>query len=297
MTKANLTLSYTDGRSSTIGIAAVNEVLRAVGVRASQTPVPAEAYPILEASKTRAISEDEQAELISKFSLDRNGLLAQIQLAGRTPEVRDGGNLNTSEHNVAPYPKVYDMQAMDEAGRKFVLGRFGRLHVNTADEGGVGIDEVMTVVSGGPMMWFFRLPDGVIVKLSVPAVEIGDQAWRLSYPGKRPTARSWTRSMASLWRTHTAPRNSSYATSPRAPKAQRRWAPIRGLTLAATRPGCSTTSRHELIVHLVNRATGALRAARDSQLSDQPWLPETSNFETPCFAFHRLITARLGEAG
>lgn len=186
MTKANLTLSYTDGRPSTIGIAAVNRVLRAAGVRVSQTPVPAEAYPILEASKTRDISEDEQAELISKFSLDRNGLLEQIQLAGHTPEVRDGGNLNTSEHNVAPYPKVYDMQAVKEVDRKVVLARFGRLHVNTADEGGIGIDEVMTVVSGGPLTWFFRLPDGIVAKLSVPSVEIGDQAWRLSYPGKRP---------------------------------------------------------------------------------------------------------------
>ncbi|KAM3521836.1 hypothetical protein MY4038_008866 [Beauveria bassiana] len=182
---ADLKLSYLDGRPSTIGITAVNEILRTVGVRASQVPVPTEAYPILEASKTRAISEDEQAKLISLFSLSRKNLLAQIQLAGRTPEVHDGGNLNTSEHDVAPYPKVYDMQAMDEASKQFVLKRFGRLHVNTTDQG-VGIDEVMTVVTGGPMTWFYRLPDGVVVKLSVPAVEIGAQAWRISYPGKRP---------------------------------------------------------------------------------------------------------------
>lgn len=54
-------------------------------------------------------------------------------------------------------------------------------------------------------------------------------------------------------------------------------------------------SRHELIVHLANTATGIMRAAGDSQLSDQPWLPETSNLEPPCFAFHGLITARLDE--
>ncbi|KAM3537712.1 hypothetical protein ARSEF1564_009373, partial [Beauveria bassiana] len=77
---------YFDGRPSIIGIAAVNEILRTVGVRAGQVPVPTEAYPILEASKTRAISEDEQAKLISLFSLSRKDLLAQIQLAGRTPE-------------------------------------------------------------------------------------------------------------------------------------------------------------------------------------------------------------------
>ncbi|WP_329382727.1 hypothetical protein [Streptomyces sp. NBC_01716] len=185
MTKADLTLSYIDGRPSTIGIEAVNEVLRTVGVHAGQTPVPDRALPILEVSKTRALSEDEQAELISMFSQHRSDLLAHIQLAGRTPEAPDGGHLNTSEHGVAPYPKVYDMQAMDDDAKHFVQARFGRLHVNTTD-GGVGIDEVMTVVSGGPMTWFYRLPDGVVVKLSVPAVETGDLAWRISYPGKRP---------------------------------------------------------------------------------------------------------------
>ncbi|KID82332.1 toxin cluster protein 2 [Metarhizium guizhouense ARSEF 977] len=185
MTKADLTLSYTDGRPPTIGIKAVNEVLRTVGVHASRTPSPPEARPILEASKTRALSEDEQAQLISMFSLHRSDLLAQIQLAGRTPEVHDGGHLNTSEHGVAPYPKVYDMQAMDQDAKHLVQARFGRLHVNTTDKG-VGIDEVMTVVSGGPMTWFYQLPDGVVVKLSVPVVETGGPAWRLSYPGKRP---------------------------------------------------------------------------------------------------------------
>lgn len=92
MTKADLTLSYIDGRPSTVGIKAVNEVLRTVGVHASRTPSPPEARPILEASKTRALSEDEQAQL----------------------------------------------------------------------------------------------PDGAVVKLSVPVVETGGPAWRLSYPGKRP---------------------------------------------------------------------------------------------------------------
>ncbi|MFI1213517.1 hypothetical protein ACH4UV_38785 [Streptomyces sp. NPDC020802] len=188
MTEADpgtLKLSYTDGRPATTGVEAVNEVLRTVGVHISQVPVPADAHPILEASRVRALTDDENAELISLFSLHRGDLLAHIQLAGRTPETLRGGFLNTSEHGVAPYPKVYDMKTMDTAARHFVQARFGRLHVNSADHG-VGIDEVMTVVSGGPMTWFYRLPDGVVAKLSVGAVEIGDPAWRISYPGIRP---------------------------------------------------------------------------------------------------------------
>ncbi|MEW2395477.1 hypothetical protein [Streptomyces sp. NPDC046862] len=180
-----LELSYSDGRPATIGVGAVNQVLSTVGVHASQVPVPSEAQPILEASRIRALSEAEQAELISLFSLEREKLLEHVELAGRTPEVHRGGFLNPSEHEVPPYPKVYDMKAMDTAARHAVQARFGRLHVNTTDDG-VGIDEVMTVVSGGPMTWFYRLPDGVVAKLSVGAVEIGDPAWRISYPGIRP---------------------------------------------------------------------------------------------------------------
>ncbi|MCZ0990947.1 hypothetical protein [Streptomyces diastatochromogenes] len=187
MTKPDqgLKLSYTDGRPATIGVEAVNQVLRTVGVRVSRIPVPAEAHPILEASKARALSEEESAELISLFSLHRGRLLEQIELAGRKPEAHRGGYLNTSEVGVPPYPKVYDMKTMDADARHAVQERFGKLHVNSSDHG-VGIDEVMTVVSGGPWTWFYRLTDGVVAKLSVGAVEIGDPAWRLSYPGLRP---------------------------------------------------------------------------------------------------------------
>ncbi|MFI5800564.1 hypothetical protein [Streptomyces sp. NPDC051677] len=180
-----LRLSYSDARPATIGVEAVNQVLSAVGVHAGQVPVPAEAQPILEASRIRALREAEQAELISLFSLGREELLEHVELAGRTPEAPRGGFLNTSEHDVPPYPKVYDLKAMDTAARHAVQARFGRLHVNTSADG-VGIDEVMTVVSGGPMTWFYRLPDGVIAKLSVGAVDIGVPAWRISYPGIRP---------------------------------------------------------------------------------------------------------------
>lgn len=195
MTITDLSLAYRDGRPSTVGIEPVNAVLRSVGVRATRTPVPADAHPILEASRTRALSEDEQAELISMFGLHRDGLLAHVQLAGPTPEVRGGGRLNTSEHGLAPYPKVYDMQTMDEDARHVVQERLGRLHVNSTDEG-VSIDEVMTGVSGGLMTWFYRLTDGVVAKLSVPAVETGEAAGRISYPARVLMARSWTPSTA-----------------------------------------------------------------------------------------------------
>lgn len=175
-------LQFSDGRPDVEGIESVNYILRGVGVRASTVPIPEESRPILKASLTRAISEDEQNQLISSFNLNRADLLEQIRLAGRTPEMPRGGYLGTREGDTAPYPKVYDMKALTPEMRNGVLNRYGRLHVNTADNG-VGIDEVMTVVSGGPFTWMFVLPDGVLARLTVHTIEPDGPAVRLSYPG------------------------------------------------------------------------------------------------------------------
>lgn len=175
-------LQFSDGRSNVTGIENVNSVLRSVGVRASTLPVPETAKPILEASQTRAISEAEQRKLISIFNLHRGELLEQIELAGRTPVAPRGGYLSTTELETPPYPKVYDMKALTPQVRKEVLNKYGRLHVNTSDNG-MGIDEVMTVISGGPFTWVFVLPDGVLARLTVDRVGLNDPAVRLSYPG------------------------------------------------------------------------------------------------------------------
>ena len=159
--KQDLKLSHSDGKPDAIGLDAVNQVLRTVGVHISQVPIPTAAHPILKASQEQAIPEQHHAELISTFNLDREQLLKHIELAGREPATDRGGLLSTSEHGVAPYPKVYDMKAMDSAARNATLRRFGRLHVNSTDDG-LGIDDVMTVVSGDPLTWFFHLADGVV---------------------------------------------------------------------------------------------------------------------------------------
>ncbi len=184
-TEGTLTLAYSDGRSVTSGVDNINAVLRAVGVRVSTLPLPEAALPILEASQTRAVTQEESDELISYFSLHRGELLDQISKAGRKPEAHRGGFLSTSEVDVAPYPKVYDMRAMTPKVVAWVQDKFGKLHVNSADNG-VGIDEVMTIVSGGPWVWFFALPNDVVGKLTLGHVGVDGQAWRISYPGLGP---------------------------------------------------------------------------------------------------------------
>ena len=86
---------------------------------------------------------------------------------------------------MAPYPKVYDMKALSPEVMVFLQDKFGKLHVNSADNG-IGIDEVMTIVSGGPWTWFFVLPNNVVGKLTLGHVGLNDLGWRISYTGLVP---------------------------------------------------------------------------------------------------------------
>ena len=184
-TDGTITLSYDDGRPVSTGVENINDVLHSIGVRISTLALPEEALPILEISKTRALNHEEETKLLSIFSLHRGELLDQIAKAGREPEAHRGGFLNTSEESVPPYPKVYDMKSMTPEVKVYLQDKFGKLHVNSADNG-MGIDEVMTIVSGGPWTWFFVLPDNVIGKLELGHVGLDSQAWRISYPGLVP---------------------------------------------------------------------------------------------------------------
>jgi hypothetical protein len=180
-----IALSFSDGSAPALGMDQVNRKLREIGVRVSQIPVPAAAAPILRASRTRAVTATEAEELLRQFHLGRRELLAEITAAGRTPASPRGGLLQTSEQGVPPYPKVYDMRALDQATTWFIQRKFGRLHVNSS-EAGVGIDEVMTIVSGGPYTWFFVFGHDVVGKLRFGEVGEGGAAWRISYPGLVP---------------------------------------------------------------------------------------------------------------
>ncbi len=178
-------LSYSDGKPPSVGLSKINTALHSIGVRVSTLPLPKEALPIIKTSRVKAINPQEVTKLLSIFSLHRGELLDEISKAGRKPEAHRGGYLSTSEVGVPPYPKVYDMKAMTVEVMTYLNKKFGKLHVNSSDNG-IGIDEVMTLVSGGPWTWFFLLPDNVIGKLTLNNIELTGQAWRISYPGLIP---------------------------------------------------------------------------------------------------------------
>lgn len=183
--ESTIELFYSDGSSPSVGLRAVNDRLSEIGVRVSQVPIPVAARPILRISKQRKLTSTESGALIGHFQLGRRELLEEIHKAGRAPEMHRGGYLQISELDVAPYPKVYDMKALDDSLEAYLQEKFGRLHVNSS-EAGVGIDEVMTIVSGGPYTWFFVLNHNVVGKLRLGTVAEDGKAWRLSYPGLVP---------------------------------------------------------------------------------------------------------------
>jgi hypothetical protein len=180
-----IALHYSDGTPPSVGLDAVNARLRSIGVRVTEVQIPAAVQPILRASRTRALNAGESKALLGHFQLGRKELLQEILQAGRAPAMPRGGYLQTSEIGVAPYPKVYDMRALDAPTTDFIQRKFGRLHVNSS-EAGVGIDEVMTIVSGGPYTWFFVFPQDVVGKLRFGRVGERGLAWRISYPGLVP---------------------------------------------------------------------------------------------------------------
>jgi hypothetical protein len=180
-----LALHFSDGTAPALGVEAVNDRLRAIGVRVSEVPIPETVKPILIASRTRAVTGEESELLLEHFHLRRRELVDEIVRAGRKPEMHRGGYLRTSENGVPPYPKVYDMKALDRKTTAYLQEKFGKLHVNSSDAG-VGIDEVMTIVSGGPYTWFFVFDGGVVGKLRFGSVSGDGNSWRISYPGLVP---------------------------------------------------------------------------------------------------------------
>lgn len=182
-----LKLSYLDGKPAAVGLDKVNKALAPIGTHISLLPIPADAAPFIATSKTRGLTADEGQRVMALFALHRGQLLEAIAKAGRQPEAHRGGHLTTSDVGDTPYPKLFDLKAIPANVLPVAQTKYGKFHVNTSDDG-FGLDELMTVVSGGPWIWFFRLPDGASVKLTVGPVRLGGKAVRVSYAGLVPHA-------------------------------------------------------------------------------------------------------------
>ncbi|UBX49288.1 hypothetical protein LDO51_00180 [Providencia alcalifaciens] len=176
-----VSIRYPDGRPDVVGIDKTNEILHTIGVHISTVDIPVAAIPLLKKSETEPLNDADKKTLISQFSMTREQLLDQIKLAGREPSVPDGGVMSRDVDGEI-YPNINDMKSADAEARKFILDKYGRLHVNSSEDG-VAIDEVMTVLSGGPFRWGFTLKDGTVIRFQVNTINIHDKAVRVSYSG------------------------------------------------------------------------------------------------------------------
>lgn len=175
-----VSVQFSDGRPAMIGVEAVNKALNPIGVNVVTVDIPEAARPLLAASHRRALTKAEHGALIAAFNLSQGSCWSRP--GSQAASLRYKGGVATEETDVGPYPKVYDLMALDEHTRSAVLGKYGRMHVNSAEDG-TDIDEVMTVVSGGPFRWGFTLQDGSIARFQIDKVGLEDKAVRISYHG------------------------------------------------------------------------------------------------------------------
>lgn len=113
------------------------------------------------------------------FLLSRERLLRLVGEAGRTPQVPGGGELRTLDvtHDV-PYPELYIVVPGID------YSRFDRFHVNVSPEG-VGVDEVMQVLSGGGVRVLQHLPEHGLVTLEIDCPD-EKSGWVVTYDGAYP---------------------------------------------------------------------------------------------------------------
>jgi hypothetical protein len=183
--KEGVLLKFSDGRASLSDLAAINDVLKTIGVRLNRIELPIAARALLEASAKAPLSHEQATRLQEIFSMSRRDVLEQARAAGREPVIPGGGSMSSGEVGVPPYPKVYDLKSMGPQDRLNARNKFARLHINSTDDG-VGVDEVMTLVAGGPWTWYFLLKDNAVVELQMSRVDPAGPGWRLSYPGLTP---------------------------------------------------------------------------------------------------------------
>jgi len=131
------------------------------------------------------LSPAENEQLKSHFMFSRERLLEIIADAGREPHVPGGGALVTHvvSHNY-DYPQLY----VAESGVDY--SRFDRFHVNVADDGS-GVDEIMQLLTGGPIIIHLRLPNEDVLRITLHC-ESEDRGWLVTYDGDKPHIGSLT---------------------------------------------------------------------------------------------------------
>jgi hypothetical protein len=178
-TDDSIQLTFSDGRSPLTSVVAINEALASVGSQVWPLVLRGTPTDIQRLLTQSTLTEVEVERIKAHFLLPRQRLLEIIASAGRTPHVPGGGELTTgvSTHGYS-YPQLWVVQGGVD------YSRFDRFHVNVTDDG-IGVDEVLQMLSGGGVVIHQRQPDGAVLTLCLkcPAEDTG---WLLTYDGGSP---------------------------------------------------------------------------------------------------------------
>ena len=174
-----LRLTLPGGGAALTDLEAINRALKPLGAMVWRLDLKDQPADIVTLLLQATLSDTEKERLKARFLLSRERLLELIAAAGRRPQLPGGGALSTTVVNHGySYPQLFLM----EAGVDY--SRFDRFHVN-ADEKGVGVDEVMQVLSGGGVTLLQHPPGGGLLKLELDCPNQA-QGWIVTYDGAYP---------------------------------------------------------------------------------------------------------------
>ena len=172
-------LQFPDDRPALTAAADVNTALGEVGAGVWRLDLTGARDNVRELLTRPSLTDEESESLRAHFLLPRERLLEIIAAAGRTPNVVGGGELSTFVTNEGySYPQLWVVQGNAD------FSRFDRFHVNTSDDG-VGVDEVLQILSGAGVVIRLRRPAGDALTLSLDCPDEGS-GWLLTYNGGKP---------------------------------------------------------------------------------------------------------------
>lgn len=182
MTEANETgvrLIHSDERPAITDPAEINRALSSYGSRIGPLDLRHSPDDIGNLLDQVTLDASESARVRDHYLLSRERLLEVIDEAGRSPQVSGGGAMSTLDrtHNVA-YPELYIVVPGAD------YSRFDTFHVNESPEG-IGVDEVMQVLSGGGVRLLQRLPREGMITLEIHCRD-EHSGWIVTYDGAYP---------------------------------------------------------------------------------------------------------------
>ena len=178
-------LEFASGRPPVTALAEINDVLHAVGFRIWPLDLSSAPAAIQQLLPLPTLTDADVDAVREHFLLSRQRLLELIREAGRTPQVREGGEMSTFDAtNGVTYPQLFVI------GAGVDYTRFDRFHVNATGDGS-GLDEVMQILCGGGVRVLQHLPEEGVFTVFIDCVA-ADRGWIVTYDGGRPHIGSFT---------------------------------------------------------------------------------------------------------